>query len=103
METEYPPKNNTIRSLKTWANISLIVSLLYVIRPLISVYQTKYQLTSPFIPEQTIWEIVRQNIFEALFGALVCLVALVFYFLEKYLGTILLVALALIAGRYIVV
>jgi hypothetical protein len=88
-------------NFKKGAKISLIVLLLYVVRQLISAYQTKYQLTSPFVPESTIWQITKQFIFTALVSAVISIVGLLLYFFEKYLWTIILVVLTLIAERFI--
>jgi hypothetical protein len=88
-------------NFKKGAKISLIVLLLYVVRQLISAYQTKYQLTSPFVPESTIWQITKQFIFTALVSTIISIVGLLLYFFEKYLWTIILVVLTLIAERFI--
>ena len=45
------------KRLKTGAKIALTILLLNVVGQLATVYQTRYQLISPLIPESTIWEI----------------------------------------------
>ena len=89
------------KNLKVAAKISLVVLLLSVVGQLISVYQTRYQLVSPLIPESTIWEITKQFIFIALLPAVCSIVGLILYFYEKYLWLIILVGLTLISGRFI--
>jgi hypothetical protein len=89
------------RNLKTAAEISLVVLLLSIVGQLIAVYQTRYQLVSPLIPESAIWEICKQFIFTALISAIVSIIGLIFYFFEKYLWIIILVALTLVSERYI--
>lgn len=89
------------RKIKIGAKASLILLSLYVIMQLVSIYQTRYQLTSPFIPESTIWEINKQFIFIAFVSAIVNLAALILYFFEKYLLVIILIVVTLIATRYI--
>lgn len=88
-------------NLKTGAKIALIVLLLNVVGQLAAVYQTRYQLVSPLIPESTIWEISKQFIFHAIVSASASVVALVLYFFDKYLFVIILVGLILIADRFI--
>lgn len=89
------------KNLKVAAKISLVVLLLSIVGQLISVYQTRYQLVSPLIPESTIWEITKQFIFIALVSAVCNIVGLILYFYEKYLWLIILVGLTLISERFI--
>jgi hypothetical protein len=88
-------------NLKKGAKISLTVLLLYVVGQLATVYQTRYQLVSPIIPESTIWEINKQFIFTAFVSAIISVVGLILYFFEKYLLVIVIVVLTLIANRFI--
>ncbi len=87
--------------LKKAAQVCLIVLILYIIGQLSTVFQTRYQLVSPLIPESTIWQISKQFIFTALVASIVNVIVLILYFFEKYLLVIILVALTLIAGRFI--
>jgi hypothetical protein len=96
-------ENHREKNLKKGAKVCLIVLLLYIIGQLAAVYQTRYQLVSPLIPESTIWEINRHFVFAALVAAIVSLIGLIFYFFGKHLLVIILVALTLIAGRFIYV
>jgi len=90
-------------NLKKGAKVALIVLLLNVVGQLVTVYQTRYQLISPLIPESTIWEINKQFIFHAIVSAIASIVGLFLYFFDKYLLVIILVALVLVADRYIYV
>ncbi len=93
------PKNN----LQVAAKISLAVLLFSVAGHLVAVFQTRYQLVSPLIPESTIWEITKQFIFFALVYSVSSIVGLVFYFYKKYLWVIILAVLTIIIGRFIYV
>lgn len=105
METE--PKiikaNKRIENLKKGAKVSLTVLLLYIVGQLVSIFQTRYQLVSPLIPESTIWEINKQFVFNALISSVVSIVGLILYFFDKYLLVIILVVLTLIINRFIYV
>ncbi len=87
--------------LKNGAKVSLTILLLYIVRQLVSIYQTRYQLLSPLIPENTIWEINKQFVFTALVSSVVSIAGLILYFFDKYLLVIILVVLTLIANRFI--
>ena len=103
METEQQRIKASKRkdNLKKGAKISLIVLLLYVVGQLATVYQTRYQLVSPVIPESSIWEINKQFIFTAFVSTIISVVGLILYFFDKYLLVIVLVVLTLIANRFI--
>lgn len=88
-------------NIKTGAKVSLIILLLYVIRQLVFVYQTKYQLTNPLIPKSTISEINKQFIFTALISSVISIFGLMLYVHKKYLLVIVLVVITLIADRFI--
>lgn len=90
-------------NLKKGAKVALVVLLLNIVGQLASVYQTRYQLISPLIPESTIWEINKQFIFHAIVFAGVSIAGLLLYFFDKYLLVIVMVALTLIADRFIYV
>src|SRR5688500_18046629 len=91
----------TQKGLKTAAKISLIVLLLSIVWQFIAIYQTESQLISPLIPQSTILEINKQIIFTAFIQTVSCIVALIFYFFDKYLVVIIWVALTLIASRFV--
>ena len=90
-------------NLKKGAKVALVVLLFNVVGQLVTVYQTRYQLVSPLIPESTIWEIDKQFIFHSIVSVIASIVGLLLYFFEKYLLVIILVALVLIADRFIYV
>src|SRR5215218_9612714 len=91
------------KRFKTAAKIALTILLLNVVGQLATVYQTRYQLVSPLIPESTIWEINKQFIFHAIVSAIASIVGLLLYFFDKYLLVIIIVGLILIADRFIYV
>ena len=88
-------------NLKSGAKISLILLLLSIIGQFLSLYQNKYQLTSPLVPESIILDITRQYIFKAFVSTVISIAALILYFYEKYLLVIILVVVTLIASRFI--
>ncbi|PZR24748.1 MAG: hypothetical protein DI535_20965 [Citrobacter freundii] len=88
---------------KTAAKISLTLLLLYIICQFLGIYQTIYQLTSPIIPKDTIWEINKQFVFKALIASIIALIALLFYFFEKYIVIVILIILTLIVSRFILI
>ena len=90
-------------NLKKGAKVALVILLFNVVGQLVTVYQTRYQLVSPLIPESTIWEINKQFIFHAIVSAIASIVGLSLYFFDKYLLVIILVALVLLADRFIYV
>ena len=90
-------------NLKKGAKVALVVLLLNVVGQLVSVYQTRYQLISPLIPESTIWEINKQFIFHAIVSAIASIVGLLLYFFDKYLLVIIFIVFVLIADRFIYV
>ena|SRR5215207_3592734 len=103
-EQEQPLRTNKLReNLKTGAKVALIVLLLNIVGQLAAIYQTRYQLVSPLIPETTIWEINKQFIFHAIVSACASVVGLLLYFFDRYLLVIILAGLILIADRFIYV
>lgn len=89
--------------LKTGAKIALTILLVNVVAQLAAVYQTRYQLNSPLIPESTIWKINKQFIFNATLTAAAGVIGLLLYFFDKYLLVIILAVSIFIAGRFIYV
>ena len=103
METgeELPQPIRKKRDLEIGARVSLVVLLFSIVGQLISVFQTRYALVSPLIPESTIWNICKQFIFSACISTVSGIVCLIFYFYKKYLWIIILVVLTLVSERYI--
>jgi hypothetical protein len=93
--------DNKQNQLKKGAKVSLIILLFSIVGQFISIYQTSYQLVSPLIPQNTIWEISKQFVFTAFILTLSCIVGLIFYFYDKFLWVIILVVLTLIASRFL--
>lgn len=100
-EKEIAGENRRKKDLRKGAKVCLIVLMLYIIGQLATVFQTRHQLVSPFIPESTVWEINKQFIFTAFVAAIVNVIGLILYFFEKYLLVIVLVALTLTMGENI--
>lgn len=96
---EINARRNSI--LRIVAIVSLISLSLYIVGQLVAVFQTRYQLVSPLIPESSIWEINKQFVFTALVSAIVNVIGLVLYFFKQYLLAIILVVLTLIVNRFI--
>lgn len=105
METEQKiiKVNKSQDNLKKGAKVALVILLLNVVGQLATVYQTRYQLVSPLIPESTIWEINKQFVFHAIVSAIASIVGILLYFFDKYLLVVILVALVLIVDRFIYV
>jgi hypothetical protein len=103
METEQKQASRRRRNLKKGAKIALVLIMLNVVGQLATVYQTRHHLASPLIPESAIWQVNKQFVFLAIVSAVVSLLALLLYFFEKYVFVIVLVALTMIASRYIYV
>ena len=103
METEKGITKASMREgrLKKGAKVCLVVLSLYIVGQLVTVYQTRYQLVSPLIPEKIIWDINKQFIFKALVASVMFLIALILYFFERHLLVIILAAITLITCRYI--
>jgi VIT1/CCC1 family predicted Fe2+/Mn2+ transporter len=95
--------DTTKDNLQNGAKVALVILLFNVVGQLATVYQTRYQLVSPLIPESTIWEINKQFIFHAIVSAIASIVGLLLYFFHKYLLVIILVSLVLLADRFIYV
>ncbi|MES2847669.1 MAG: hypothetical protein V4685_01325 [Bacteroidota bacterium] len=90
-------------NLKKGAKVALVILVLNILRHLAAIYQTRYQLISPVIPESIIWEINKQFIFHAGVSAVAAVVGLLLYFFDKYVLVIALVVMLLIADRFIYV
>jgi hypothetical protein len=84
------------KTLKLTANTLLFVLLLSIAGQLSAFYQTKYQLTSPVIPEHVILQIVSPFIFSAFVSTLICIAGLILYFYQRYLLVIIVCGLAII-------
>jgi hypothetical protein len=94
-------QGTVVRRLKASAIVCLALLLLYIIGQLLSFYQTGRQLDSPLIPKSTIEMVNRQYIFHAAVSSIMLVVAVGIYLLKQYWWAILLVAITLVANRYI--
>jgi hypothetical protein len=101
IEEEIVNENGRKKNLKKGAKVCLVVLTLYIIGQLGTIFRTRHQLVSPLIPESIIWPINKQFIFTAFVAAIGNMIGLILYFYEKHLLVIILVALTLIAGRFI--
>jgi hypothetical protein len=89
-------KNSGDKDVKKGAKASLVVLLVSIVLQLLAVYQTKYSLVSPVIPEAVFWQVAEPYVFNAIVSTLICSIALVFYFYSKYMATIIACAVAII-------
>lgn len=103
METDQPiaVTDKRKKNFEIGAKITLILITSNIIWQLAAIYQTRYQLASPIIPQSAVWDINKQFVFQAIFSASVSLIALILYFFDKYLFVIILVVSALMISRYI--
>jgi hypothetical protein len=85
---------------RLWARIALVVLLLSLVRQFIVILQYQYQLTTPFIPQNTVLQIIRPLLITGLITTIASLVILLFYFFEKYVWVILWTAIALIGPHF---
>lgn len=92
---------STPKNLKKGAKAALIILSLSILRQLVFVYEIKYALTSPLVPESAIWEICKEYIFKASFLTVSCIAAIILYFYDKYVSIIILTVLALVVIRLI--
>lgn len=86
--------------LRLWARISLVLLLLSIVRQFILIFQTQYQLNSPFIPQSEVLVIIKPWLYVGFITTLLSIVALLLYFFEKYSWVMVLSALALIGPHF---
>ena len=86
-------------SMKNGAKVCLVIALLSVIGDMATVLQTKYQIVSPIIPGEVIWQIIEPFIFMAIGTTILSIIGLVFYFYDKYLVTIILCSFAVLGTQ----
>jgi len=78
------------------AKVCLIITLLSIIFNLLTVLQTEGQLVSPLIPQGTIWLVAKPFIVRTIEMSVLSLAALIFFFYNKYLITIIICVVAII-------
>ena len=83
------------------AKLALIVLNIFVLLQFVSMYQTEYQLVSPLVPRDIIWEINRNYAFMAFCLVVVNIIALLLFYWRKYIAVVILIAVAILASGYI--
>lgn len=86
---------------KKISQITLILLLFSVVANLLSYFQTKYQLASPLIPKDIVYTIIETHMQSALVGSILSLIAILFYFFEKYLVSTIICVFSLLIQFYI--
>ena len=99
--TTTPAQRTAIRRLKASAIVCLGLLLLLIVSQLLSIDQTRRQLTSPLIPGSVIDNINQQYLFQAIVGSVMLVIAIGLFLLKRYWWTILLVAITLVGNRFI--
>ncbi|MDI3319287.1 hypothetical protein [Pinibacter soli] len=88
---------------KLLAQIALIVATLASVLQFIYIRQNSYTLDSVIIPKTMIWEVNKQHIFFAFILTIGNLCGLILFFLQRYLWTVAVILISLIAIRYVYV
>lgn len=83
------------------SKVALVVLNFFLLLQFVNMYQTAYQLVTPLIPKSIIWEINRQYAFVAFVLTGVNIISLLLFFWKKHIAVVIVVAIALIASRYI--
>jgi len=89
-------KKSKSSSFKIAAIVSWMILLVSIAWNIVLYYQTKYQLTSPFIPKTSIAGIAQPYIFRSLISGILLIIAMIFYFYSKYIITIAICLITLI-------
>ena len=99
--TTTPIQRKAIRRLKASALICLGLLLLFIVSQFLSMYQTRRELVSPFIPKVIIDQVNQQYLFHAVVSSVMLAIAVAVYLLRRYWWAILLVAITLVGDRYL--
>jgi hypothetical protein len=99
--TTSPAQRTAIRRLKASAIVCLGLLLLLIVSQLLSIYQTKRQLTSPLIPRSLIDNINQQYLFQAVVSSVMLFISVGLFLLRRYWWAILLVAITLVGNRFL--
>ena len=91
---------NATKGRATAAKVLLIILLVSIAFQIGAFYQTKYQLTSPLIPESTVLHIAQPFLFTALISVACCIAALLFFFYSRYVVTIVICGVALLWQQF---
>ena len=84
------------KTIEIVSRILISLQLTLVIRGYIALFQTKYQLVSPLIPQNVIYEVSNPYIFTSLIASGFMLVTLWLYFLKKKIAVIVIAAISLL-------
>ncbi len=99
--TSTPAQRTAIRRLKASAIVCLGLLLLFIISQLLSMYQTKQELVSLFVPKSTIDKVNEHYLFNAVVSSVMLVIAVGLYLLKRYWWAILLVAITLVGNRFL--
>ena len=99
--TPVPAQRSATRRLEACAIVCLSLLSIFIIGPLLNIYQTKRELVSPLISEVIIEKMNQQYLFHAVVSSVMLLIALGVYLLKRYWWAILLVAITLVGNRYL--
>jgi hypothetical protein len=83
------------------SKVALVVLNFFLLMQFVSMYQTEYQLVTPLVPKNVLWEINRQYAFVAFVLTGVNIVSLLLFFWKKHMAVVIVIAIALAASRYI--
>src|ERR1700712_3430601 len=86
---------------KLLAQISLIVLLFATLLQFVYIRQNSYSLDSIIIPKTIIWEVNKQHILFAFILTVGNLAGLMSYFFKRYLWTVAVILISLVAIRYV--
>ncbi|WP_460556524.1 hypothetical protein [Ferruginibacter profundus] len=81
--------------------ILLVLNCIIALSGYISFLQAHAQLVSPIIPSATIHLIVKQQMFNSLITGILFLMALLFYFFQKRMATIIISTFSILAYYYL--
>ena len=99
--TATPTQRTAIRRLKASAIVCLGLLLLFIFSQLLSIYQTRRELVSPFIARSMIDKINQEYLFHAVVGSVMLAIAVGLFLLRRYWWAILLVAITLVGNRFL--
>ncbi len=93
--------NSSKLNSKNIAKITLVIIFLLAVKQFVGVFQTRYQLVSPLIPESVIAEIIRPLMYNGVIAVAVYIAAQVLYLNRKYIAVMVLGAVVIIWVLYL--
>jgi hypothetical protein len=87
------PKSKQVRMV---AMLSMVVLSVLIGGDLLSIYQTHYQLASPFIPDSVIAQITGPMVSVTIVSSFCCVAGWILFFFKRYVWVIVLCGLALV-------